>query len=642
MSCFLEILKCVLCCEHDSYEDTYSRRRPFLESHSSSSYERYTDVVYQSPPRTTTPLYHDNYQTFPNSSPSASSSNLTKAAVDAWLKSSVTIKPQHVQSSVKITFNDVSHSSKSSSLLPPTTFPSRPLQSSSKPPIASSISFPKIPKSPPASSSASYKPLQSSPYVVLPSSSSSTKQPPDFKPILHPGPFNVINEGRKTSYVSEKGTAIYAIPEDFKDQIKKDIAPKVLTQQLSPSTYKAYFAALLYAEDYHLEKWSDYLLEKVTLELHEAAIYKKSNKYNDLNGSVEKDDKIFVAFEIDSVPERRPFLLSRDMVHARPSGKKVEPFQHRPNHKYDISFSFNRVCLKRAHQAVEAVLNPMFQNFLFPPCVSRKNIINPPDLLYAYHKLNTDEFNSVRRILSFRGSPPYLLEGPPIVIEVKRSIPKLKALSTTGVVVREAIFEIYRTSAESRILICAPINSTSDVLKRSLMKVIPESDVFRANAAFREIDGVPVDILRSCPVKGECFVCPSLEELRKFRIILSTYVSSFRLFNEGITAGHFSHIFLMDASSTTEPEAMIALSNFAKEDTTVIATGSPKNHSGWVRSSMARKNGLRKSYFERLHERQPYQICIPMFITELVNFERHSDDTYGYSIRADTMHLDTC
>ena len=253
MSCFLEILKCVLCCEHDSYEDTYSRRRPFLESHSSSSYERYTDVVYQSPPRTTTPLYHDNYQTFPKSSPSASSSNLTKAAVDAWLKSSVTIKPQHVQSSVKITFNDVSHSSKSSSLLPPTTFPSRPLQSSSKPPIASSISFPKIPKSPPASSSASYKPLQSSPYVVLPSSSSSTKQPPDFKPILHPGPFKVINEGRKTSYVSEKGTAIYAIPEDFKDQIKKDITPKVLTQQVSPSTYKAYFAALLYAEDYHLE-----------------------------------------------------------------------------------------------------------------------------------------------------------------------------------------------------------------------------------------------------------------------------------------------------------------------------------------------------------------------------------------------------
>ena len=68
-------------------------------------------------------------------------------------------------------------------------------------------------------------------------------------------------------------------------------------------------------------------MEKVALELHEAAIYKKSNKYNDLHGSVEKDDKIFVAFEIDSVPERRPFLLSRDMVHARPSGKKVEPFQ---------------------------------------------------------------------------------------------------------------------------------------------------------------------------------------------------------------------------------------------------------------------------------------------------------------------------
>ena len=65
----------------------------------------------------------------------------------------------------------------------------------------------------------------------------------------------------------------------------------------------------------------------MALELHEAAIYKKSNKYNDLHGSVEKDDKIFVAFDIDRIREKRPYLLSRDMVYARPSDKKVEPFQ---------------------------------------------------------------------------------------------------------------------------------------------------------------------------------------------------------------------------------------------------------------------------------------------------------------------------
>ena len=65
----------------------------------------------------------------------------------------------------------------------------------------------------------------------------------------------------------------------------------------------------------------------MTLELEKATVYKKKNEYEYSDGSDEKYDKIFVAFEIDSVPERRPFLLSRDMVHARPSGKKVEPFQ---------------------------------------------------------------------------------------------------------------------------------------------------------------------------------------------------------------------------------------------------------------------------------------------------------------------------
>ncbi|KAF3946693.1 hypothetical protein CMV_027068 [Castanea mollissima] len=541
-----------------------------------------------------------------------------------------------------------------SSSKPPPLYPSTS-PSSLKTPFDSSTSFSSFPKttaSPSASSSSSsstsYKPPQSSPSGVpysskpSPSSSgpspSSTKKPPAFKSILHTAPNEVTNEEGKTTYAWEKGEPIYAIPEDIKGLVKRDIAPQVLKQPLSPSTYKAYFAALLYAEDYYLEKWSNFLLEKVTLKLEEAALHKKSKKSK--KGSDEEDDKIFVEFEIDSIPEKRPFLLSRDMVYARPSDKTVEPFQgfiyrvvkskrvlvefgddfhsqHHPNRKYDISFSFNRVCLKRAHQAVEAALDPSSHNFLFPECVPRKNILNPPALLNTYYKLDTNELNAVRRILSFQGSPPYLLAGPLIGINAPRYVPEQKVSARTGVVVCEAVIEIYKTSQENRILICAPINRTCDVLMRSLREVIPESDMFRANAAFREIDGVPIDILRSCPVKDECFACPPLQKLRKFKIILSTFVSSFRLHNQGIAAGHFSHIFLVDASSTTEPEATIALANFANENTSVIVTGAPGNHSGWIRSDIARKYGLGKSYFERLGEVGPYRILNPMFITEL-------------------------
>ncbi|XP_030962090.1 probable RNA helicase SDE3 isoform X3 [Quercus lobata] len=602
MSCFLEFLKCILCCEEDSYDDTYSRTRsrPFwLES---GSERNGYSVCNSSPtPTTTTPLYRDHYQILAKSSlPSASSPYYqTKVAIDSWISSSVT--PQSSSSSKpspsssvppQFSTNEVSHSSKSSSPLPPA-FSSRSIQSPSKqsaysylsqsspkPPPSSSSSSPSslkppVPssKAPSASSPTSYKPSQSSP--------STSKQPPDFKPILHIAPNNVTDEERKTSYICEKGTAIYAVPEDIKSLIKRDIVPEVLKQPLSPSTYKAYFAALLYAEDYYLDGF----------------FYR-----------VVRSNRVLVEFGDD--------------FHS----------QHHPNRKYDISFSFNRVCLKSAHQAIEAAfaLDPLSHNLLFPECVSRKNILSPPALLDAYDKLNTNEFNSVRRILSFRGSPPYLLGGELVGTEVKRSVPGPKAPATarTGLVVCEAVIELYKTFKESRILICAPTNHTCDELTISLREVIPDSDMFRANAAFREVKRVPVDILLSCPIKDECFTCPPLAKLRKFKIILSTFVSSFRLYNEGIPAGHFSHIFLVDASSTIEPEATIALANFANENTAVIVTGAPKDRPGWVRSDIAWNHGLEKSYFERLLEFRPYKTLNPMFITEMVNFEGWSKDIY--------------
>ncbi|KAF3954903.1 hypothetical protein CMV_019812 [Castanea mollissima] len=621
----------------------------------------------------------------PKSEPSASSSssNEIKVVVDSGKSNSVTDKPQHVLSSDKVSKNskDLSPllpisssnqptfsstplqspskppSSKSSNPLPPT-FSSIPSTSSSnlsqssskpppsssspspsslKPPLASSISyasFPKTTEPPPTSSSpTSKKPPQYSPSVAPNSSAlgpcqTSTNQPPAFKPILHTAPNNVTDEEGKTSYMCENGTPIYVIPEDIKGLLLGEME-----------------------------------LEKVTLELEKATVYKKKNEYEYSDGSDKKDDKIFVAFEIDSVPQRRPFLLSRDMVYAQPSDKEVEAFQgfiyrvvksnrvlvdfgddfhsqHHPNRKYDISFSFNRVCLKRAHQAVDTAIETSSQNFIFPECVSWKNNVNPP-LFDAYHELNIDEFRAVRRILSYPGSPPYLIVGALIGTEVERYVPKLKASARTWVVVCEAVIEIYKTSEENRVLICAPTNRTCDALMARLMEVIPESDMFRANAAFREMDLVPDDILRSCPVKDECFECPPLPILQEFKIILSTYVSSFRLYNEGVAAGHFSHIFLVDALSTTEPEATIALANFANENTSVIVTGAPRNHSGWVRSNMARNYGLRKSYFERLCEREPYKNLNPMFITKLVDSEQQPDGNHS-SCHFIEFHVSNC
>ncbi|KAJ0095045.1 hypothetical protein Patl1_16398 [Pistacia atlantica] len=431
---------------------------------------------------------------------------------------------------------------------------------------------------------------------------SSLKTTPPSKPTLSALPFNSRNQHTKAIYMRvPKGTSPnYMIPNDIEDLIKNDIVPNVLKKPLSPSTYKDYFAALLHAEDFYIEKWSGFQLSNVTLELHEAAIYKKSFK----DKFDEKDDKVFVAFKIDSVPERRPFLLSRDFVYARPAGNESkfqgliyrvvksdivlvefeEDFysQHHSDCKYDISFSFNRVCLKRAHQAIAAASDPLFQNYLFPDCDSRKNDPESKPILKRNNYLDSDQFLAVHQILNFQGSPPYLVEGPLSVTD--------RQLSKTGMVV--------------------------------LMEEIPVSDMFRANAAFREINGVPDDILPLSLYDGECFSCPSVQKLREFRVIFSTFASSFRLRNEGVTAGHFSHIFLVDASSATEPETLIALSNLANESTSVIVTGAPRKQPSWVRSDIARKNGLRRSYFERLREHNTYMSFDPMFISMLNSNQR--------------------
>lgn len=462
----------------------------------------------------------------------------------------------------------------------------------------------------------------------------SQKAPSSSQPTLSPLPPDSKYQQENDCYILvEKGASNYKIPKDIEDLIKKDIVPDVLEKRLSPSTYKDYFAALLYAEDFYIEKWSDFQLSNVTLEVHKAAIYDESLKNKNLKESEERDDRLFVAFEIDSVPERRPFLLSRDFVHARRSGSKAKEFQgilyrvvksnillvefeedfhslHHPKNRYDISFSFNRVCLKRAHQAIAAVSRSLFENYIFPDFTTRKNIRSSETCLYGNCKLDSNRNSAVRRILGLQGRPPYLLKGPLCVTRDN--------LSETGLAVREAVIEIYKRSSKCRILVCAPINRTGDILIRSLKKQIPESDMFRANAAFREVDGVPVDILPLCLYeRGERFQLPSLQELMQFRVIFSTFTSSFRLHNEGIPAGHFSHIFLVDASSATEPETMIALTNLANENTTVILTGAPNNRTSWVRSDIARKNGLRISYFERLHATRAYSNSDPMFITTL-------------------------
>ncbi|PRQ41434.1 putative RNA helicase SDE3, P-loop containing nucleoside triphosphate hydrolase [Rosa chinensis] len=660
MSCFFDLLRCLLCCSDEpDFHRTSSRytRNRFVDTADLHYYDPIPSPRGSHLPTSTSfqPEYYS--RDFVNSLLHSPASPSTTSSYKPPPPQSTTPPPasQYYSSNNKPPVTSFISSSSSS----------KPTLSSTIKPSSSSSKKPPQPRPQPTSSNSKPNPSSQKPPSHS-SSPSSPKLPPVYKSILSPASSSSFSpnvtsqhqqDGKKTAYVcvEEDPLPVFMIPEDIKALIKNKIVPKVLIRPLSPTTYKDYFAALLYSEDFYLEQWSDFLLKGVTLGLDESSIYKirKKEAIYKNRKKEDKEDKIFVAFELDSVPEERPFLLSRDLVFARPVGNSTaEPFKgfiykvvgskrvlvefedgfysnHHSNKKYDISFSFNRVCLKRAHHAVKAASDALFQNFLFPDTDSRASIPTAPALLSTTcHKLDQDQCCAVGHILRIQGSPPYVVTGPdcegesfaclrePSKTEGK-SFAYLREPSKTGVVVSEAVYQLCQKSPKYRILICAPTNSCCDVLMRSLVKVIPESTMFRANAAFREKEEVPEDILRSSLYKESCFSCPSIEKLRKYRVIFSTFMSSFRLHDKGIAVGHFSHIFLVDASSAIEPETLVALTNFADKTTSVIVTGKPGNSPRWVRADIARKKGLKISYFERLCKLSPYRSRSPMFITQL-------------------------
>jgi helicase MOV-10 len=98
-----------------------------------------------------------------------------------------------------------------------------------------------------------------------------------------------------------------------------------------------------------------------------------------------------------------------------------------------------------------------------------------------------------------------------------------------------------------------------------------------------------------------------LEELKKFRVVVSTCISASVPYGIGFPRGHFSHIFVDEAGQAAEPEVMIPIKTLANSDTNIILSGDPKQLGPIIRSNIARELGLSKSYLDRLMERDIYE-----------------------------------
>lgn len=407
--------------------------------------------------------------------------------------------------------------------------------------------------------------------------------------------------------------------------------PEILLQGLSEETYCEYFSTLLYLEDLHLKEMSEQSVPvKMRMDRQSQQLVVLT-----LQGCGQKISGGRSPSTLDHVRVKDPHKKGRDhkgYINKVDRKKVFVRFEKRvfvnPNIEYEARFSFNRSNIIRGHHAITKIKD-LSNSFLFPiespattvqACtddgVSRdialENLFNP--------LLNSDQLSAIMGILKCNGSPPYLVYGRPH--------------TGTTATITEAILQIHETNPNARILACTPFNRTSDsLLKRFIGSPIQDMEIFRLNAKFRDLyDEVPPEIYPYCCYNEEeqTYYCPPLQELREYKLIVSTYMSTARLHNSGLHAKHFTHIFLDTAGQASEPETMVAIANFATEQTVVVVSGNLGELAHEISCPMARDFGLSKSYLKRLTELPFYSLGCgegkQAFVTKL---EKEFDDPHS-------------
>ncbi|KAM7257595.1 hypothetical protein ACFE04_013336 [Oxalis oulophora] len=415
---------------------------------------------------------------------------------------------------------------------------------------------------------------------------------------------------------------IYEIPKDVREMIESKGVPAVIFEGLTMQNYAPFFKTLLIMEEIQLEEdMRSHNMENVSMK-------RKGN---------------FLTLVVPGLAERRPSLVHGDYIFAKnvmdAGDDTCRPYQgyihrveadevhlkfaddfhshHGDRNLYNVQFTYNRINTRRLYQAVDTAQR-LETEFLFPSDCG-KRVIQTNPLVPISPLLNEEQKCSVEKILGCEGAPPYMIYGPPGT-----------GKSMTLV---EAIIQLYTTRRNANILVCAPSNSAADYLLEKILSQpvrFKECDIFRLNATTRPFDEVKPEIMQFCSFDESTFRCPPFSCLSRYRIIVSTYMSTSLLVAEGVRHGHFSHIFLDEAGQATEPESMIPIAHLSRKRTVVVLAGDPMQLGPVIYSKTSEDYGFGKSYLERLFESEYYSSLDENYMTKLVR---------NYRCHAEILHL---
>lgn len=304
----------------------------------------------------------------------------------------------------------------------------------------------------------------------------------------------------------------------------------------------------------------------------------------------------------------------KTVIYIRLSKRCTEDLNLKPDREFsaEVQFQLNRLPLCEMHFAVDR---------LYPPSLVFPEVAHPLD----FPKHNSDmgfdvKLNPKQKEAVYAITLPLHHKLPPVLIIGPFGTGKTFTLA-------QAVKMILNDHG-SRILVCTHSNSAADIYIREYLH--PEVADGRVEATplriyyrHRWVATVHPTVQQYCLVSSgsdRSFNMPTIEDVKKHRVIVTTLSTSRYLVQLGLEKGFFTHILIDEAAQAMECEAVMPLS-LANESTRIVLAGDHMQLSPEVYSQFAQQRNLHTSLLERLYDL--YTEDFPCKILLCENYRSH-------------------
>lgn len=279
-----------------------------------------------------------------------------------------------------------------------------------------------------------------------------------------------------------------------------------------------------------------------------------------------------------------------------------------------IQFQLNRLSKCEMHSAVDSLST---LDIVFPKVNNIPQLPEPQQNVLA--GLQAMRLNEQQREAILTITSPVDPKLPPLLIIGPFGTGKTYTLAQAAKLVLE--------QEGTRILICTHSNSAADLYIKDFFHPYveeghKEARPLRIYYRYRWVYTVPEVALQysSWSADQRQFLTPTLEDIAKHRVVITTLSTARYISDIGLEPGYFTHILIDEAAQALECETLIPLA-LGGEKTRIVLAGDHLQISPEVYSDYTRQQGFHISFLERLFDMYPRDCTCMVMLCE--NYRSH-------------------